>query len=387
MGLEELGEAPAVELGEAIGQMHAAMAVAHATLMRCIVAFDRQEGWREDGCSSMAGWLCATLSLTRRTAEAWVSTAHALEELPVIAAAYAEGRLSTEQVIAAAEIATPGTDQAVAEQAEQRPGWWLTSAARAARAARRAAKDLDNQRFVDYWFDDDAFRLAGRLPAADGAVVARALERIAAGREPNPETGLYDPAGMGRADALVELASAALADDAASDRACVVVHVGVEDLVGQRGAAVLEEGAPVAIEVARRLACDARLEVVAEGPAGPVGIGRAGRAVPVWLSHHLRHRDGGCCFPGCGRRRHLQAHHVLHWAQGGPTDASNLVLVCGRHHKLVHEHGWSITGTPGQADLAFVRPDGRAFRGGPPPVGAELGERLQAWGLVSSRSP
>jgi hypothetical protein len=92
MGLEELDEAPAVELGEAIGQMHAAMAVAHATMLRCIVAFDRQEGWRDDGCASMAGWLCAALSLTRRTAEVWVKTAHALEELPVIAATYAEGR-------------------------------------------------------------------------------------------------------------------------------------------------------------------------------------------------------------------------------------------------------------------------------------------------------
>jgi hypothetical protein len=271
--------------------------------------------------------------------------------------------------------------------AEQRPGWWLVSAARAARVARRAARQADDQRFVDFRFEDDTCRLAGRLPAADGAVVAKALERITAGRGVNPETGLYDPAGMGRADALVELASTALADDADTDRACVVVYVDVDDLVNHEATATLEDGPAIAIEVARRLACDARLEVVAEGPAGPVGIGRAGRSVPAWLLHHLRRRDGGCCFPGCGRRRHLQAHHIHHWAEGGPTDASNLLMVCNRHHKLVHEHGWSITGTPGQADLAFVRPDGSPFRGGPPPIGPELGERLQAWGLIASRSP
>jgi hypothetical protein len=54
-------------------------------------------------------------------------------------------------------------------------------------------------------------------------------------------------------------------------------------------------------------------------------------------------RDRGCAFPGCGRpARWCHAHHIWFWADGGPTKLSNLVLLCGHHHRVVQNHGWDV---------------------------------------------
>jgi hypothetical protein len=100
----------------------------------------------------------------------------------------------------------------------------------------------------------------------------------------------------------------------------------------------------------RRFGCDAGVVLVAvDGDGSPVDAGRRTRVTSAPLRRALRRRDGGCTFPGCGATRHLHAHHVVHWADGGPTDLANLVLVCGFHHRFVHRRGWHIE----------VRADGR----------------------------
>jgi len=117
---------------------------------------------------------------------------------------------------------------------------------------------------------------------------------------------------------------------------------------------VLDGDVPLYAEVARRLACDGRLEFVAEGPDGvALGVGRAQRTIPAWLMRQLRRRDGGRCrFPGCGRRRWLEGHHIKWWWVGGRTDLDNLCLLCDRCHRLVHEFGWRITGNANR-ELTF----------------------------------
>ena len=72
----------------------------------------------------------------------------------------------------------------------------------------------------------------------------------------------------------------------------------------------------------------------------------------------MRSRDGGCRFPGCDRTRFIDGHHVKHWADGGETKLSNLVSLCGFHHKLVHEGGFGIA-TTDDGVFVFTRPDGR----------------------------
>jgi hypothetical protein len=86
-------------------------------------------------------------------------------------------------------------------------------------------------------------------------------------------------------------------------------------------------------------------------------VGAKTRTIPPTLRRALLHRDRSCRFPGC-HGRFCQAHHIRHWAQGGPTTLSNLVLLCRRHHRAVHEEGYRVDRQP-DGELRFRRPDGR----------------------------
>ncbi|HET6369369.1 MAG TPA: HNH endonuclease, partial [Pseudomonadales bacterium] len=115
----------------------------------------------------------------------------------------------------------------------------------------------------------------------------------------------------------------------------------------------------------RRLACDSSRIVVRHDPGGRVvEIGARTRTIPPALRRALRHRDRTCRFPGCGVRV-VQAHHLHHWAQGGPTTLSNLALLCRRHHRAVHEEGYQVARGP-DGTLQFRRPDGRPLPEVPP---------------------
>jgi len=147
----------------------------------------------------------------------------------------------------------------------------------------------------------------------------------------------------------------------------VVVHVGASALVDpeQPGQSALEEGIHVSAETSRRLACDAT-RVVMRHDSGDrvVAVGAGTRTIPPALRRALHHRDRTCRFPGC-RVRTGQGHHVRHWANGGPTTLANLVLLCRRHHRAVHEEGYQITSEL-DGTLRFRRPDGRPLPEVPP---------------------
>ena len=132
-------------------------------------------------------------------------------------------------------------------------------------------------------------------------------------------------------------------------------------------------------ETARRLACDAGVVHMTHDAAGRVlDVGRRRRTVPPALRRALDHRDGGCRFPGCGVR-YSDAHHIVHWADGGETKLGNLVNLCRRHHRAVHEEGFRVeVGEAGEPEIRFFRPDGRPFPAVPesPPVPADAAEEL-----------
>jgi hypothetical protein len=129
-------------------------------------------------------------------------------------------------------------------------------------------------------------------------------------------------------------------------------------------------------ETSRRLACDAAVVRWHEDANGePLSIGRKSRTIPPAIRRALHKRDGGCRFPGCSCRRFVDAHHIEHWADGGETSMDNLVLMCRRHHRLVHEGGFGVHrgagneiwfSYPGGATLPATA-DGR-FRGHAYPV-------------------
>ena len=359
------------ELAEAIGQVHALLTVTQQTLLSMIATFDEAEGWADDGATSVVPWLVGMLGVSHRTAAEWVEVAGRLGELPAIQAAFGAGRLSWDQVRPLVRLATPETD---AELAEAAAGW---SAAQVARVARRARPVSDDEvadaharRSLRWWWEDDRMlHLQGRLPDAEGAAVASALEMVA-NRAP-----VEEPWEARCADALVEVV-ASQGSGGRGEHPVVVVHTDAAVLAGEDGVGELESGPTVAAETVRRLACDGRLQVVADdGNGRTIGVGRATRAVPPWLRRVLEQRDRGCRFPGCERSTWTHAHHIRWWTGGGPTDANNLALVCHAHHRLIHEGGWTIEGDPDH-DLRFVRPDGRVLTTGPPPIRPDLRDRF-----------
>jgi hypothetical protein len=151
----------------------------------------------------------------------------------------------------------------------------------------------------------------------------------------------------------------------------VVVHARLDVLEQGEGGCEIEGGGIAPVQTAGRLLCHARVQALLEDEnTQPVRVGRLRRDPPGWMVRQLRYRDRECSFPGCGARRFTQAHHVVWWERGGTTDLENLILVCGHHHKLVHEFGWSVRR---DADGArWFRPDGSAFRSGADPPATEV---------------
>ncbi len=131
---------------------------------------------------------------------------------------------------------------------------------------------------------------------------------------------------------------------------------------------VLEEagGIHISAETARRLACDASTVEMQHGPGGEIlAVGRRTRTISPALRRALNARDRQCRFPGC-RNVRVDAHHVSHWAHGGATALDNLVLLCRRHHRAVHEEGFRVT-LDAAGNVEFVRPDGRPLPEAPAP--------------------
>jgi hypothetical protein len=342
----------------------AVMTAASSECLQDVAEVDEGKLWERDGATSMSSWLAARYGLAWGTAREWVRVAHALRGLPRIARAYASGRLSWDQLRPLTEFATTETDAMWAERGPRLRPWTLyREAARHRRVARRQAEDARRLRSVRLYrdFDLPLMYLEATLPAEEGAAVESALsrraERVVLADCPNA------PQEARMADALVELVTGGGLDQAPP--ATLVVHAGAEVLTGQQETgpwlAESESGVRLPSDAVRRLACDSRIEWVLESGGRTVGTGRRGRAVPSQLMRVLRHRDGTCRFPGCERRRWVQAHHLVHWADGGGTNLDNLVLLCHAHHRLIHEGGWRTSGHPGR-DLRYHDPTGRPLR-------------------------
>ncbi|MEN8375853.1 MAG: HNH endonuclease signature motif containing protein, partial [Gemmatimonadota bacterium] len=123
-------------------------------------------------------------------------------------------------------------------------------------------------------------------------------------------------------------------------------------------------GVRVSAETSRRIACDAAVVRITRGGDGRVlGAGRRTRTIAPALRRALEARDRGCRFPGCASR-FTDGHHVVHWADGGETSLRNLLLLCRRHHRAVHEGRVRVClGKEGA--VAFFTPRGRALYDAP----------------------
>ncbi|MFE5504980.1 DUF222 domain-containing protein [Amycolatopsis japonica] len=200
---------------------------------------------------------------------------------------------------------------------------------------------------------DGFWKLSGLLDPETGARTAAALDAYAAKR-PVDEFGQADHRTLPqrRGDAWAELLDLAIAcpdqPGTSGYRTLVHVTVGLDALKTGLGTACLDFVGRITAREARLAACDCLMIPVVLGAASePLDVGRMKRFVTPGQRRALNIRDGGCAFPGCHRApKHCHAHHIRHWADGGPTDLRNLVLLCSFHHRLIHHGDWQVRMAP-----------------------------------------
>jgi hypothetical protein len=166
---------------------------------------------------------------------------------------------------------------------------------------------------------------------------------------PDPDSGERDlrRPETRRADALLELVSRAVtaADGVGRHtKATLVVTIGLDQLQQRcRGAGLTLGHDLLTIDTVRRMACDAQVVPAVLGARGEVlALGRAERLFNRAQIRHLWLRDRGCTFPHCTRpARWCDAHHLIHWADGGPTDNDHGALLCQSHHTVVHRNRYA----------------------------------------------
>jgi hypothetical protein len=375
---------PVEELGETIAAMAARIHAATYELLVLLRQFDAQLGWN-NGFLSCADWLHWRTGIDVGAAREKVRVARALEVLPQLSGAMQRGEISYAKVRALTRIATPENEPRLLELAYAGTASHIERVVRAWRRCDRIEEARETERrhlsrSVTTYVDDDGMVIVrARLTPEQGAVVQRALDaatermyqesKAAAVPESITEEVTF---AQRRADALALLAECALAADldrgTAGDRYQVVLHVeaGTEAEAPAQAVLELDEGGVrVSAETSRRLSCDGSVVVMSEAPDGTVlDVGRKTRLVPAPIRRALAARDSRCRFPGCCARR-CDAHHITHWANGGATSLDNLMLLCRRHHTLLHEGGLTVErdrfGT-----FRFMRPDGRVLEASPP---------------------
>ncbi len=374
------------ELVDEIDRSNAEICRSQRRMLELIARADERAVWTDSGAMSMSHYVSMRYGVSWWKAERWIRAGHALRSLPRIAGAFERGEIGIDKVLELCRFATPETEARLLRWAGEVSAATIRRRGDLeVRRSREEAEQAERARSVNIWYADEGTmgELLARLPAAEMAVVEQCLDRVADRLPTMPDE---DPNGPERlADALV-----AVCRGSADPTPTILIHAPAEALLSDdRSARVGFEGVVVGAAL-QRLACEARLQVVAEDGAGnPLALGRARREPPASMLRLLRHRDPECRFPGCGRRSYLKAHHIKWWSRGGRTDLDNLLMICTFHHRLVHEHGWRIERAADGA-VAWYRPDGTKYRAGPPglpDLPADVLERFERYRANCGRTP
>lgn len=366
------------------------MAAANYQLLTLIREFDEAGGWSGAGVLSCAHWLSWKVGTNLGAAREKVRVAHALNDLPQISDAFSKGKVSYSKVRAMTRVATPENEEFLMTIARHGTARHVEQLVRHYRnVKRREALARDNQRHerrsLSVQVDTDGMViLKGRFSPEQGASIIQALDKAmddafdeTRQHEEDSDSPRPEPYSARRADAMEALADNFLSGETGKqtggDKYLVNIHTTVDTLRddGESAESEFEGIANVCAETSQRLSCDCGVIHSTENECGEtLSVGRKTRTIPPSIRRALERRDGGCRFPGCSCTRYVDGHHIKHWANGGETKLSNLVLLCRRHHRLVHEGGFGVQ-LLDNGDIQFTRPSGtilyangdRTFRG------------------------
>ncbi len=322
---------PNESLPQDIINLYASINEATYRLLKLIAEFDEAGLGFKLGFLTTAHWLSYTLGLGGNAAREKVRVAKALNELPLIDAAFSVGKLSYSKVRALTRIADADNEATLVNMARNASAQQLEHIVRDQVRIKEGRPEVSSQpKFSLIPADNGDWHIKGRLPKELGDLLNQALNRLVdqdAITESDPA-----PISERRAYALMEIAEASL--DGSSDQSQARSSA-------ERYLVQIDADDPALSESAQaRLLCDASL--VHFEPSDALNIGRHTRTIPPAIRRALTKRDRGCRFPGCTHTRFTDAHHIQHWSKGGETKLDNLVLLCRRHHTLVHDGVVSI---------------------------------------------
>jgi len=331
----------------------------------------------------------AASGVSQRAERETLDTARALESLPAIAAAAAEGHLSDEQLTAVAQLADESTD---AEWAQRAPNVSPVDLRRLARTQVKPTVEESwrrrEARSLRMWWDEShcLLNIRGELPDVMGAEFEATINQIVDRMRP-AKGQAWDTRAHRAADALVQLCRSARhnadgcdrdaasrgADEHAPSAAAkplLVVHVPLE------GPATVA-GIPLPDAKVEQLRANSTIEpVLVDDDGAPVMVGRRFAALSPKITRSIRLRDGHCRWPGCDHRTGLEIHHLVPRSHGGTDEPANLATVCtvAHHHEQLIPHGpYALLGNPNQPDgltltlYAQLTPDQAHEHGLPPP--------------------
>lgn len=383
---EDLWAVESTQLEADLVELERAARILQAERLRRIAEVDRRNVYRRDGHLSISAWLASRLRIGVQAATREVRSARALQEMPATQTALGTGEISGQAVglLVRARESHPGAfgqDEALLLEAAKKlrvrdlyrtVEHWRQAIDSAGKAEEEELSYHRRRLYISSTLYGTV-RMDGEFDPETGNTVIAALNAVQdadahGGRRPDVRS-----AAQRRADALGELChqwmNSSDRPNVAGERPHMSVIVDVEALAGRGDArAELGNGSPIHPESARRLACDAAISrVLTTGRSEPLDVGRRTAIVSPVTRRALVVRDGHCTFPGCERPSDwCDAHHVRHWADGGPTALSNLILLCRPHHRALHQReGFRVEMVEGRP--RFFRPDGTRLEDRAPP--------------------
>jgi len=316
-------------------------------LARVAAELAKRDKYDEDGFVSPIDWIRFNGHMTAGAAANSVAVGESLHRMPESMEAMAAGEIGYAHLTVMARTAEDlgeRFDESVLinKARENSPGKFhyicthYRHAADPQRYAEEQAEQVQQRRLkLSKWMDGTVL-LSGQFDPEGGAVLLTRLEPMAR------KTGAHDDRDLEQrnADALVEMAAGG------GSQAQIQVTSSIETLLGLAGApaADMELSLPISSKAVERLACDSSIaRVLLDSDSMVIDVGRSKRVVSEPTRRALWARDGSCRWPACDRPASWSAaHHVVHWIHGGATDLDNLVLLCHRHHWMVHEGKWQI---------------------------------------------
>ncbi|MEN8238861.1 MAG: DUF222 domain-containing protein [Actinomycetota bacterium] len=342
------------ELEEAVVTLKESMDASNARLLLLIAEFDRRNIPSTEYELSTTAWLKHRCRMSATEASGTVKTARSLTEMPTVTEQALSGNVVQSAVKLLARVRDTHPDEFPLHEAvfadvasylgpkdmrrvvshwEQQVDY--PAAVADTESVRRSRRFYFNKSYRGMW------NATGDFDPESGHVISTAMRAMT-------DPGNLDPtdtrsAPQRNADALTDICAHFLnhnttVQTSGGEKPHIAVTVDYQVLKRELDQLPEIDGTVVDPETLRRITCDAGIIPIVLGSDSEIlDVGRKTRTIPAALRRALEHRDGGCTWAGCDAPvSWCDAHHIIHWADGGETALHNLILICRRHHTATH---------------------------------------------------